>query len=62
MDARNQVRPGRGRGRPRLEAPKQQINIRLDADVLSVLRRQGPKWQTKINEILRASLGLTKSD
>ena len=51
----------RGRGRPRLEAPKEQINIRLDADVLSLLRRNGPGWQTKINEMLRVSLGLAKS-
>jgi len=48
----------RGRGRPRLEAPKEQINIRLDADVLARLRRDGSGWQTKINEILRVSLGL----
>lgn len=52
----------RGRGRPKLEAPKEQINIRLDADVLSLLRRNGPGWQTKINEMLRVSLGLAKSD
>jgi uncharacterized protein (DUF4415 family) len=49
---------GRGRGRPRLASPKEQINIRLDADVLERLRANGPGWQTKINEILRASLGL----
>jgi len=48
----------RGRGRPKLLAPKEQINIRLDSDVLAHLRRNGPGWQTKINEILRASLGL----
>lgn len=48
----------RGRGRPKLAAPKEQINIRLDADVLAALRQSGPGWQTKINEILRASLGL----
>ena len=50
------VRPGRGR--PRLDAPKEQINIRLDADVLALLRQDGPGWQTRINDILRASLGL----
>jgi uncharacterized protein (DUF4415 family) len=52
----------RGRGRPKLDAPKEQINIRLDADVLSRLRQSGPGWQTKINEMLRASLGLAKND
>ena len=50
----------RGRGRPKLTAPKEQINIRLDADVLALLRQNGPGWQTKINEMLRASLGLSK--
>jgi uncharacterized protein (DUF4415 family) len=49
------------RGRPKLGAPKQQINIRLDADVLSLLRRNGSGWQTRINEMLRVALGLTKS-
>jgi uncharacterized protein (DUF4415 family) len=48
----------RGRGRPKLASPKEQINIRLDTDVLERLRANGPGWQTKINEILRASLGL----
>jgi uncharacterized protein (DUF4415 family) len=52
----------RGPGRPRVESPKEQINIRLDADVLSRLRQNGPGWQTKINEMLRASLGLPKRD
>ena len=54
------VRPGRGR--PRLDAPKEQINIRLDADVLALLRQEGPGWQTRINEMLRVSLGLAKSE
>jgi uncharacterized protein (DUF4415 family) len=48
----------RGRGRPKLDAPKEQINIRLDADVLALLRQNGPGWQTKVNEMLRAALGL----
>ncbi len=52
----------RGRGRPRLDAPKEQINIRLDADVLALLRQDGPGWQTRINEMPRVSLGLTKND
>jgi len=50
------------RGRPGLNAPKKQINIRLDADVLSLLRRNGPGWQARINETLRASLGLAKNN
>jgi uncharacterized protein (DUF4415 family) len=49
----------RGRGRPKLASPKEQINIRLDSDVLERLRANGPGWQTKVNEMLRVSLGLT---
>jgi uncharacterized protein (DUF4415 family) len=54
------IRPARGR--PKLDAPKEQINIRLDAEVLTLLRQNGPGWQTRINDILRASLGLAKGD
>jgi uncharacterized protein (DUF4415 family) len=56
------IRSGRGRGRPKLDATKQQISVRLDADVLAVLRQNGPGWQTRINEMLRVSLGLVKGD
>ena len=48
----------RGRGRPRSDAPKEQVNIRLDQDVLERLRASGPGWQTRINTMLRTSLGL----
>ena len=48
----------RGRGRPRSDAPKEQVNIRLDQNVLERLRASGPGWQTRINGMLRASLGL----
>jgi len=44
------------RGRPKAGATKEQINIRLDADVLARLRANGPGWQTKVNEILRTYL------
>ncbi len=44
------------RGRPRAGATKEQINIRLDADILAKLRANGPGWQTRVNEILRRSL------
>ena len=48
----------RGRERPKLPATKEQVNIRLDTDVLESLRAQGPGWQTRINAILRTSLSL----
>jgi uncharacterized protein (DUF4415 family) len=41
------------RGRPPLEAPKQAIKLRLDADVIEHFRETGPGWQTRINETLR---------
>ncbi|HQT40252.1 MAG TPA: BrnA antitoxin family protein [Acidocella sp.] len=49
---------GRGRGRPKLAAPKEPVQLRLDADVLARLRASGPGWQTRVNEILRTALGL----
>ena len=44
----------RTRGRPKLEAPKQQISIRLDPDVIAKFRATGPGWQARINEVLKA--------
>lgn len=46
----------RGRGRPRLEAPKQQVTLRLDADVLEHFRDSGPGWQGRMNDILRGAM------
>ena len=34
--------------------PKVPISIRIDRDVLQWFRRQGPRYQTKINAVLRA--------
>lgn len=34
--------------------PKDSISIRLDADILEYLRRDGPGYQTRINAILRS--------
>ncbi len=48
----------RGRGRPPSGNAKEQITIRLDQEVLSRLRANGPGWQTKINAMLRKALGL----
>ena len=39
----------RGRGRPPLDAPKEKINVRLDAAVVERLRASGPGWQTRVN-------------
>jgi uncharacterized protein (DUF4415 family) len=34
------------------------VKLRLDPDVLAALRASGDGWQTRINEMLRASLRL----
>jgi uncharacterized protein (DUF4415 family) len=44
------------RGRPKLEVTKVSTTIRLDADVLAKFRAQGPKWQSRMNDALRAWL------
>ena len=35
---------------------KQSTTVRIDADVLAWLRRQGPGYQTRINAILRRAM------
>jgi uncharacterized protein (DUF4415 family) len=48
----------RGPGRPKTDAPKEQISVRLDQDVLAKLREAGPGWQSQINALLRQALRL----
>lgn len=46
-------------GRPPLgEAPKQQVTLRLDRDVIERFRAGGKGWQSRINAALRAAVGL----
>jgi uncharacterized protein (DUF4415 family) len=40
------------RGRPKLEAPKVEVKIRLDAATVEHLRGSGPGWQTRVNAVL----------
>lgn len=40
-------------GRPPSANPKEHLNIRLDADVVSAFRRSGSGWQTRLNDALR---------
>ena len=44
------------RGRPKADAPKQQVTLRLDAAVVQGLRASGPGWQTRANLALKAFL------
>lgn len=48
----------RGRGRPKSDASKQAVKLRLDPDVLAALRATGDGWQTRVNDTLRANLRL----
>ncbi len=41
------------RGRPPSAAPKEHVNIRLDADIVASFRRTGDGWQTRLNNALR---------
>ena len=50
----------KSRGRPKVEAPKKQVTLRLDADVVEFFRQAGPGWQSRINDSLRKSAGLKK--
>ena len=43
-------------GRPKLEKPKEQLTLRLDADVVEALRASGKGWQGRVNEIVRAAV------
>ena len=56
------LRPATGtltrRGRPRAEAPKQLVSLRIDQEVLERFRAMGPGWQTKVNAALRKVVGL----
>ena len=46
----------RNRGRPKLAAPKQQVTLRIDPDVLEHFRATGAGWQTAINDALRVAM------
>lgn len=56
-DATIDNQPRRG-GRPKLDAPKQLVTLRLDPDVLERLRATGAGWQSRLNDLLRKRLKL----
>ena len=41
------------RGRPRIEFPKERINIRLSHEVVQHFKSSGEGWQTRIDSVLR---------
>ena len=57
-DGNRLIRPARAIGRPRKEATKEAVNIRLDADVVAYFRATGRGWQSRINDALRKVAGL----
>lgn len=49
-----------GQRGPQRAPTKERISIALDPDVLASLRASGRGWQSRVNEILRAQLGLDR--
>ncbi len=45
-------------GRPKAAATKEAVKLRLDPDLLVVLRATGDGWQTRVNRILRERFAL----
>lgn len=48
----------RARGRPTVEAPKRQISLRIDPDVIDAFKATGKGWQARINDALRKAVNL----
>jgi uncharacterized protein (DUF4415 family) len=42
----------RTRGRPKTEEPKLLVSLRLDADIIRAFKKEGPGWQTRMNDVL----------
>ena len=52
------AKPTARMGRPPKSAPKQPAKLRLDSDVLALLRATGAGWQTRVTAILRERFAL----
>ncbi len=50
----------RGRGRPKLESPKERVSLRLDPQVVAAYKATGEGWQTRINDTLARALRKSK--
>jgi uncharacterized protein (DUF4415 family) len=42
---------------PSLPGAKEQVSLRIDRDVLDFFQEDGPGWQERINDALRAAAG-----
>ena len=47
-------------GRPKSEAPKVAVSLRLDQAVVDGFKADGPGWQTRMNTVLAESLRRNK--
>lgn len=46
----------RGRGRPKIEHPKERVSLRLDPMIVAAYKATGEGWQSRINKILARAL------
>ena len=46
------------RGRPKSDASKRAVSLRLDPEVIDWFRATGDGWQTRMNEALRKAAGI----
>lgn len=46
---------------PPLPPTKRQLTLRLDAEVIDHFRAQGPRWQTRINAVLKRYVAAQKA-
>jgi uncharacterized protein (DUF4415 family) len=56
------IRPATAVGRPKKDAPKIAVNIRLHPEVLAYFRAAGRGWQSRINEALRRLSGCHRDE
>jgi len=57
VEAWEEMRQTRKRGRPKSAKTKTATKLRIDSDVLEIIRATGPGWQTRINNMLREWVG-----
>jgi uncharacterized protein (DUF4415 family) len=50
------------RGRPRSPSPKQLVSLRLDREIVTHFKIDGPGWQTRINDVLRQQAGFLRQE
>jgi uncharacterized protein (DUF4415 family) len=48
------------RGRPPSPTRKVALKLRIDPDVIEAFRATGPKWQSRMNAVLRQAAGLSR--